>query len=542
MSVAPETNIAHWFHRSAHRHASRPALWLDGCHTSYSDLLQRVQQLAATLERLDPEPDNPVAAVFAYRSLTAYAAVLAVLYTGKGYLPLNPTFPVARTLHVADLAECAVLILDAHCAEQAQEFLEKVQKSLTVLLPDHAALPPWTQPLSRHRFFCQEEISRTSPQRQTPKEREESLAYLLFTSGSTGIPKGVMVSSANVNAFVASMLERYRPTPDDRFSQHSDMTFDASVYDMFVCWAAGACLYPIPQPLRMAPAQFIKEQALTFWESVPSVIQFMKRMYLLKPGAFPSLRWAIFGGEQLTREAVQLWQVAAPNAQIENTYGPTEGTICITGHIWQPGLSDALCSQGAVPIGTPYPGQTAAMLIDGQLQPPAEGLKGELCLSGSQITPGYWQNRTETDRCYLEMADEEGSRRRWYKTGDLVSWKEGVGFYYVDRVDRQLKIRGYRVELSEIEHCLRQVAGTDQVAVVGWPAEGKNVTGIVGFICGSKRPDEEILEECAKRLPPYMVPRQLRRLAQLPLNANGKTDMLNLLQRLDSEQGKKPAP
>ncbi len=532
-----EYNIANRFHLSALRHASRPALYVQEICYSYGTLRQHVICIASAIERQDPNPNNPVAAVFAYRSLTAYASVLAILYAGKGYVPLNPNFPVERNLHITDLAEVEILILDSQCEQPGQILLEKAEKNLVVLLPDHEDPPAWTQQLARHRFYCRRDILDPLPSVQTPKQPQQAIAYLLFTSGTTGIPKGVMVSHNNVNAFVDSMLERYQPTPDDRFSQHSDLTFDASVYDQFVCWAAGASLYSIPQNARMAPAQFIKEHGLTFWESVPAVIQFMKKMYLLKPNGFPSLRMSIFGGEQLTLQAVQLWQAAAPNTRIENTYGPTEGTICITGYFWQPGHSEAACINGSVPIGMPYAGQRAAILAaDGQLLEGEEEAKGELCLNGSQITPGYWKNAAETARRYLELADEKGQQQRWYKTGDLVLWKQGTGYYYLDRVDRQVKIRGYRVELAEIEHVLRQASHTDQVAVLSWPFNSGNVTSVVGFVCGSKQSDADILHECASRLPHYMIPRSIQRLPQLPLNPNGKVDLLRLAALLPSEQ------
>ncbi|MEO5332542.1 MAG: AMP-binding protein [Magnetococcus sp. YQC-5] len=523
-----DANIAHWFDHSSSLHGSRPALYVDDKYYSYSELKHHALQIASAMQRLDPNPDNPIAAVFAHRSLTAYAAVLGILYSGKGYVPLNPNFPISRNLHIADTASAEILVVDGPCESMARELLEQMQKQLTVLLPDHTTCPSWTQTLTQHRFFLQDDIFASTSLLQEPHVPTHAIAYLLFTSGSTGTPKGIMVAPENVNAFVASMLERYQPTPEDRFSQHSDLTFDASVYDMFVCWGAGACLYPIPQTIRMAPARFIKEHALTFWESVPAVIAFMKRMYLLQPGAFPSLRWSVFGGEQLTCEAVRLWQAASPNTRIDNTYGPTEGTICITSYLWQPGQSETACLNGAVPIGTPYPGQTTAILVDGQLLVEQDGAKGELCLCGSQVTPGYWHNQAETQRSYFMLPDANGNMKRWYKTGDLVTWKNGVGLYYLDRVDRQLKIRGYRVELSEIEFVLRQVSQTDQVAVIGWPLSGENVTTVIGFVCGSKCSDTEILEECSKRLPYYMVPRQIHRLAQLPLNANGKTDLLQL--------------
>lgn len=526
-----EVNVADGFDASEARAGSRPALFVEGRHWSYSELKGRVVRIASAIARMDPNPGNPLVALFAYRSATAYSSVLAALYAGKGYVPLNPGFPVARNLHIADLAGTEMLVVDQRCEGPARELLERVRRNLTVLLPDHAAAPPWARGPSRHRFVSGREIFGPLPRIERPRRGQHGIAYVLFTSGSTGVPKGVTVLHRNVDAFVRTMLERYRPTPEDRFSQNSDLTFDASVHDMFVCWAAGACLYSIPSEIRMAPAQFVRDHALTFWESVPSVIHFMKRMYLLKPGALPSLRWSLFGGEQLSVGAAQLWQAAAPHSTIENTYGPTEATICITGYFWRPGESEAECHHGAVPIGSPYAGQ-AAMVLDGGRRLEGDGARGELWVRGSQLTPGYWRDAAETQRRYVELAGSDGRPERWYATGDLVLWKAGVGFVHLGRVDRQLKIRGYRVESAEIEHVLREASETDQVAVVGWPKVGEGAVGVVGFVCGSRFSNAEILARCATRLPGYMVPASLQRPAQLPRNANGKIDFRQLEETL----------
>ncbi|MEO5347588.1 MAG: AMP-binding protein [Magnetococcus sp. YQC-9] len=528
MNTPCHTNIAQGFHRSAVRAGEHPALCIDGTLYRYAELLAQVREIACAIERFDPNPAHPTVGLFGYRSVVAYAGVLGILYAGKGYVPLNPHFPVARNVRIADLSGIGMLILDARCAHDAIEILDQLTRPLTILMPEHATLPEWCDRFPQHHFIHREALLALPPRLIEPKPITHGIAYLLFTSGSTGVPKGVMVSQENVQAFVDGMLERYRPTPQDRFSQHSDMTFDASVYDQFVCWAAGATLYPVPEASRMAPAKFIQENALTFWESVPAVIHFMQRLHQLRPGVFPSLRWCVFGGERLSGEATKRWQTAAPNATIDNSYGPTEGTICVTGYLWRPEVSERECLNGIVPIGLPYPGQLAGILVDDRLVAETDGVRGELCLAGSQVTPGYWLNPTETEKSYRQMTGVDGVVRRWYKTGDLVQWQQGVGYHYLDRVDRQLKIRGYRVELAEIEHVLRQCAGSEQVAVIGWPADGGNVTSVIGFVSGAKGSDEEILAEMARRLPPYMVPKQLQRLTQLPLNANGKVDLPKL--------------
>ncbi len=528
-------NPASWFHRNALCQPERPALFVNETIHLYRDLLDYLLPIANSIVQQDPDPAHPIVALFASRSLTAYASVLAIHYAGKGYAALNPLFPSERNRLILNLTDATILVADAACANALAELLSHCEKSRLILLPDHPALPDWCYTLPQHRFFCQKDIQSSPALLQEPRVVAGQLAYLLFTSGSTGIPKGIAVPASSLNVFVANMMHRYLPTPEDRFSQHSDLTFDASVYDQFLCWAAGATLYCLPQSVRFAPAQFIRQHALTFWESVPSVVHFMKRMHQLKAGSFPSLRCSVFGGERLSQETVHLWQQAATNSLIDNSYGPTESTICITGYIWRPGHSESECLEGMVPIGLPYPGQQVAILRDNVLHQEEEEVVGELCLSGPQVDTYYWRNESETERRYPILTDAHGKRQRWYKTGDRVFWQKGIGLYYLDRMDRQLKIRGYRVELAEIEQVLQQVAQTDQVAVIGWNKPGTQVASIVAFVADSKISVADLLAGSSERLPPYMVPNAVHLISELPRNANGKTDLQQLAALLDGE-------
>ncbi len=533
MTHPRKKNIACWFDDSAQRYGQNPALFVDEAFYTYAILHEQAARIGSAIQRLDPAPEDQIVALYAYRSFTAYSALLGILFAGKGYTPLNPLFPVTRNCHILNLSQARIIIIDRHCEEHALPVLRDCSNDILVFLPDHDELPQWTEDYDRHNFLVRQDLAKQDPLLERPAENKAEIAYLLFTSGSTGVPKGVIVLHENVNRFVASMIARYEPTPEDRFSQNSDLTFDASVYDMFVCWGAGACLYSIPQKIRMAPAKFIQEHELTFWESVPSIIGFMKRMYLIKPDCFPSLRWSIFGGEQLSVSAVQLWQEAAPNSRIDNSYGPTEGTIAITGYLWQPETSPAECHMGIVPIGLPYDQQEAAIFAD-DIRQESDGARGELCLSGEQVTPGYWQNEQETKKHYIALPDHQGGTVRWYKTGDLVIWKEKIGFVYLGRKDRQLKIRGYRAEILEIEYIVSKGAQSAHVAVLGWPETESGVNGVVAFVSGSTVANQEILQYCARNLPSYMVPTAVHRLAELPVNANGKTDLAQLKEMLSA--------
>ena len=247
--------------------------------------------------------------------------------------------------------------------------------------------------------------------------------------------------------------------PGDRVSQAADLTFDNSVLDLFVTWAAGAGLYVVPASQLMVPAQFIRDRELTIWFSVPSTACFLERMKMLKPGAFPSLRCSIFAGEALPIATAQAWQIAAPNSFVENFYGPTEVTVdCIAQR-----LEDPPCvtrNRGTLAIGRPFPGIEAG-IVDANLEflPPEE--EGELVVAGRQVARGYFHDPELTAARFPTL---EG--RRLYRTGDRAYQDCNGVFHHLGRIDNQVKILGNRVELEEVEAHLREIAGTDLVAAV----------------------------------------------------------------------------
>ena len=319
-------------------------------------------------------------------------------------------------------------------------------------------------------------------------------------------------------------------TQDDRLSQEFDQTFDLSVHDMFVGWEQGACLCCVPDNSIMAPDKFIRDNALTMWFSVPSVIGALSRLRLLQPNCFPSLRLSLFCGEPLPATYAQAWQEAAPNSIVENLYGPTEATIAISNYRWEIGQPPRQCLNGIVPIGWIFDGQQSCV-IDDQRRVLSAGGIGELCLSGSQVTTGYWANPEKTAEQFVHLLQDQGSL--WYRTGDLAMKDESGCLFYLGRIDHQVKIRGHRVELQEIEEIIRQVSGAPQVVSVPWPVRNGSAEGVVAFVCGleSNNPDC-ILAYCREHLPEYMVPKKIYLLSAAPLNANGKIDRQKLIQIL----------
>jgi D-alanine--poly(phosphoribitol) ligase subunit 1 len=519
--------------RSAARHPDRTALWVEGCAVTYRELVANAAALAKPLGDLDCASAARCCAILGARSLSAFTGILGTLFARFTYVPMNPRHPVERLLGAFAASESVALVVDRNCEQLAQPLLSQIPRSVVVLMPEYAAVPDWAAGLPRHRFLCRHDLVPDNVDYVTAADPNDG-AYLLFTSGSTGVPKGVLVRHRNAAAYIRGALARYMPQPSDRFSQLFDLTFDLSVHDMFLCWTAGAALYCPPANLKIAPHDFVRRHALTFWFSVPSVAGFMQRLHLLRPGDFPSLRWSLFCGEALPKRLAHAWAEVAPNSVIENLYGPTEATIAITAYRVPSDPASLARLPDIVPIGLPLPGQQA-IVVDRDGSPVAAGEAGELCLGGSQVTDGYLARPDLTAERFVPPAVARKDDTKWYRTGDRARLDPEHGLLFLGRMDRQVKIAGYRIELQEVEEALRRAAGCDTVAAIAWPLDADGLPrGITAFL-----PEEihfdGVAEGCRRLLPPYMMPASFRHVAEWPVNDNGKTDYKRLQQMVEEQ-------
>jgi D-alanine--poly(phosphoribitol) ligase subunit 1 len=515
---------------SCRSYGDRPALWVEGSVLTYADLYKATARLAGAIRMARGRRDRcgpTQCGLLVNRTPTAYTAVLASLMVGSAYVPLNPQFPRDRLRDTLLSSAVDTLIVDRHSAAAAGPLLESVSRPLTVLAPD-AAESEWPTRGPRHQYLARADIEQAPPAAPIRDPSREEGAYLLFTSGSTGKPKGVLISNANALAYIENARRRYRPGPDDRFSQLFDFSFDLSVHDMFLAWSCGACVYCAPEGKLIALSDFIRRSRLTFWFSVPSTAAFMRQLRMLKPGSYPSLRWSLFCGEALPMGLAATWQEAAPNSIVENLYGPTEATIAFTAYRLPKERRPELDALPTVPIGMPLSGQKV-MVVNDDGEPLADGQAGELFLGGSQVAAGYWHAPDPTAARFQPPRRVNGEGTRWYRTGDRVVMSSEHGLIFLGRVDRQAKIRGHRVELMEVENTMRLAARTDTVAAIPWPIGHDGLAlGLVGFVAGSQKIPEEIVEACRDSLPDYMVPSQIHCITNWPLNGNGKTDYISL--------------
>lgn len=507
-----------WFMRGLALSPGQVAIRIGRQELTYAQLHTRALLLAGNIAAIcDGKPK--AVGVLAAQTPECYVGILAALYAGAAVVPLNPGFPVERTAAMARAASVGAIVSDEPSAGILAELNERAS-GIPALLPAGPETPPAGLVASR----TDSGLALTVP---LPVRRDD-VAYILFTSGSTGRPKGVQITHGNMDHFLRTNHERYQLTCDDVLSHTYDTTFDLAMFDLFMAWGVGARLVSTPPYAFKTLPEFVQTQGLTFWFSVPSAISLIRRMGGLTPGSMPTLRWSLFCGEPLTCRDAREWQSAAPNATVENVYGPTELTVACSAYRWSDAESPKHCVNDIVPIGHLYPGLYGLLLT-------ADGIAGELCVTGPQMFPGY-----------LDPADNEGrfiqrNGRRWYRTGDLVRETAGAGLAYLGRVDHQVKIRGYRVELPEIESVMRRMSGVHEAVAVAF-TRGGGARELAAFYCGTELQPTDAIREMVQVLPRFMVPRWVWHLAELPLNSNRKIDRGALIKLAEQRvaEGAKP--
>lgn len=502
-----------------HVNSGRPALDIGGRLYGYDELLDIARRWAACLRDVARGRPRRVG-ILAYRSETSYVGVLASLFAGAAFVPLNPRLPPLRTSHMMDWAELDAVLVGSEASSCLEDVLDGLTHIPPLLLPGGEASD--FRHLRSSAITGREAMLRVPPATELPIVSTDDPAYLLFTSGSTGFPKCVVVTHANLNSFLAANIQRYGLTPDDRLTQSFDQTFDLSVFDLFMAWHSGACVCAMHPIELLAPFRFLSDHRVTVWFSVPSVAASLAERGLLVPGCMPTLRWSLFCGEALRRITAEAWQTAAPESRLENLYGPTELTVACASYRWDPHTSPGQCEHEVVPIGTIYEGLTA-IIVDTKLCEVPRGEPGELCVSGPQTFPGYWRDPAATTASVFDRLEHDGVLRRYYRTGDIVAQRVGH-MVFLGRSDRQIKRGGYRVELGEIDAALLRAGATEAVAFA-WPDE-QRPDYIVAAVRGGDPGD--LSDRLASVLPGYMMPRSILLFAHFPRSSHGKIDRAEL--------------
>jgi len=533
--------LQHLLTDAAARRPHRPAVTSGTCLLSYAELDRLSNKMARALLRAGVAPGDRVA-ILAPKSAAAVVGLYGVLKAGACYVPLDPKAPADRLGYVVRDCGAGVIVADEATTPLASALAAGASGQRGVVVtslpgrpgsvhiagqgedPDagdgageDAGIVPWAAVAAES----------DAPLAQDPAI-EADLAYILYTSGSTGTPKGVMITHRNSLAFVEWAAAAAGLGEQDRVCSPAPLHFDLSVFDIFSTCRAGACMAVLPEGAATFPvsiAQWLAAEKISVWYSVPSVLTLLACFGSLGQFDLSALRAVIFAGEVFPPKYLTRLMAELPRPRYLNWYGPTETNVC-TAYEVPAGGGDA----GPVPIGKACANtEVFAVTGDGRLvcEP---GEEGELYVRGATLMRGYWGQPAKTREALVPHPFRTEYEELVYRTGDLVTLQPDGNYAYVGRRDSMVKIRGYRVELGEVESALYRHPAVAEAAVLPVPDEllGSRLRAVITADPAAGLTREDVLEHCRRWLPGYMVPEVVDFREALPRTSTGKVDRAGL--------------
>jgi amino acid adenylation domain-containing protein len=513
---------------AAARRPNLPAVAADDCMLTYRDLDRLSNKVARALLRLGVAHGDRVG-VLAPKSVASVAGIYGVLKAGACYVPLDPKAPAQRISNIVADCGATVILADEDRTAQAATLASSARppSRIVVGLPGSheasaappardSALVPWSEVATEPGAPLTEE-----------KSIETDLAYILYTSGSTGTPKGVMISHRSSLAFVEWAAAAAGLSEEDRVCSPAPLQFDLSVFDIFATCLAGACLTVLPDTATTFPvsiAQWLERERISVWYSVPSVLTLLACYGRLAERDLSRLRAVIFAGEVFPPKHLARLMAELPHPSYFNWYGPTETNVCTAFE-----LPAGWTEPDPVPIGRACT-NTEVFAVTSEGRVCLAGDIGELYVRGPTLMRGYWGQPARTREVLVSNPVRPEYDELVYRTGDLVTLEPGGSYVYLGRRDSMVKIRGYRVELGEVEAALHRHPAIQEAAVLPVDDEliGSRLRAVVTADGRGKITRENLLDHCRQWLPSYMVPDVVEFRDRLPRTSTGKVDRAGL--------------
>jgi amino acid adenylation domain-containing protein len=520
--------------QAAARCPQRPAVASDGCLLTYQELDRLSNKVARALLRLGVAPGDRVG-ILAPKSAAAVIGVYGALKAGACYVPLDPKAPAGRLSHIVRDSGTAVIVADAARTSQAAILAGSVPQSRGVVVAgvpsrpgdqeaavapaQGAAIVPWTAVAGESAEPLAQELS-----------IETDLAYILYTSGSTGTPKGVMISHRNSLTFVEWAAAAAGLREHDRVCSPAPLHFDLSVFDIFATCQAAACLAVLPGAAATFPvsiARWLEAEQISVWYSVPSVLTLLACYGSLAQFDLSGLRTVIFAGEVFPPKHLARLMAELPHPRYLNWYGPTETNVCTAFEVPAGGADD-----GPAPIGKACANTEVFAVTSEGRRVCGPGEVGELYVRGPSLMRGYWGQPAKTSEALVRHPFRAEYDELVYRTGDLVTLEPTGNYAYLGRRDTMVKVRGYRVELGEIEVTLYRHPAIGEAVVLPVPDEllGSRLRAVVTADPAGNLTHEDVLDHCRQWLPGYMVPDIIEFRETLPRTSTGKVDRAGLAQ------------
>jgi amino acid adenylation domain-containing protein len=507
--------------RSVERRPEATAVWARSRTLTYRELDERSNQLAHLLHERGVKKGDRVGMYFP-KSVESLIAMFGIMKAGAAYVPLDPDQPAARASYIINNCRMIALITDG-------QRLNRLDRELTECLAFKIVLG--FQPSEdAHDLIAWDSLDSNRKENAPPLQSITSdLAYILYTSGSTGEPKGVMLSHQNALTFIEWCAETFQLRPEDQLSSHAPLHFDLSVFDIYNAIEAGATVHMVPEDILIFPssvAKFIEEHLISVWYSVPGALIQLALRGNPSRQRFPNLRLILFAGEVFPVKHLQRLAELLPGVDLYNLYGPTETNVCT----YYPLDRARLNEMDALPIGRAC-ANTEVFAVDEHAQRVTQtGGQGELYVRGPSVTLGYWGDPEKTRKTLVPNLFQPHYSENVYRTGDIVVLRGDGDYDFLGRRDNQIKVRGYRVELGEIEAALLKHDAVSEASAFATadPQDDSRICAVVALHHGSQLNENDLQQHCTLHVPRYMVPASIEFRESLPKTSTGKIDRVRL--------------
>ena len=506
--------------RSAEKFPERSAFRFYGEALNYSELSRRSNQLARTLVRQGVRRRDRVG-IFMNKCLEMPLAVHGIMKAGAAYVPIDPAAPAARLKYIIQHCSIRVLITQISKLKVLAAIIDDTELSCLIGIEGASDVPIRT-------VSWQEVYDASYHTLDNGPKTEQDLAYIMYTSGSTGTPKGIMHTHHSGLSYAKLSAATYQLGETDILGNHSPLHFDMSTFEFFSGPLKGACTILIPEEYTKLPASLsnlIADEHLTIWYSVPfALIQLLLRG-VLETRDLSSLRWILYGGEPFPVRYLRELMIRLPDARFSNVYGPAEVNQCTFYHISKPPDK----TEDSLPIGQVW-ANSEGLVIDQDDQPVDPGTTGELLIRSPTMMQGYWNREDLNQRAFYYRSPFPGYQEIFYRTGDLVQLTENGNYKYIGRKDRQIKTRGYRVELDEVEIALSSHQQIEEAAAFPIPdSEGSTlISAGVKLKDNQKVAVQDLMKYLKTKVPWYAVPRNITFVKEFPRTSSGKIDRREL--------------
>ncbi len=503
------------FFQTAHKYPTHNAL-VSGVKTfSYEECAHTVTELAYGLQQLVPRGGK--IALNIHKSPEAVLMMLACLTAGIAYVPIDVASPMARRRFILRDSQSCALFLDAHTAHEWQKEQDLLALLCVLITPISIAAP------SKHELTLHQvqNFGSQSPTVEPPLSIDD-LAYVLYTSGSTGEPKGVLITQGNAAAFVNWATDYFPVQSTDHVAVHAPLHFDLPVFDLYVSFARGATVYLIDEKTVLFPQalfHFLQHHQITVLYAVPSALTALIHRSTLSKEGLPHLRLLLYAGEEFHITPLSELMQAIPQTQIYNLYGPIETNVITVCKV----LPEYLHSTHHIPIGLPVSHATIFLLDEHEQAIEEPDKEGEIVVSGPSVTPGYLHRADQTAKAKTRVT-YNGQSWQCYRTGDYARWDEQHIIHFIGRRDTLVKTRGFRVDLGDVEAALMAHPAVAEAGVIA-QAHPDYTNLLLAFVVPQK---DNILSEDALRrwltdiLPAYMLPYRITFSPALPKTSTGK--------------------